>query len=75
MSSFRNVTTLAAVTLAMAIGAGKPAQAATLNALTTNGLAFNALAAAQIANGSPLDDLNGVAIEAVSPPEDALAAR
>jgi hypothetical protein len=58
----------AAAAVAFAIGAaGAPANAAlTLNALTLNALTLNALSA----QGSTLDDLNGVAVEAVTSPEE-----
>jgi hypothetical protein len=73
MSSYRNWTGFAAAAaLAAAVGvAGTPAQALlNMNALVSNALTNNALSAnALTAQGSALADLNGVAVEAVTPPQ------
>jgi hypothetical protein len=65
MSHFRIPMKLAAAAaLAAAIGvAGTPARAA----LSVNALSVNALTV----NGSTLEDLNGVAVEAVTLPDEA----
>ena len=73
MSTFRIPAGIAAAAgLIAAIGvAGTPARASlTHNALTYNALTFNALSSA----GSAIDDLNGVAVEAVALPEAAAQA-
>jgi hypothetical protein len=67
MSSYRKLTRFAAAAaLAFAIGAAVTPANAILNpnALTQNALTQNALAA----QGSSLDELNGVAVEAVTAP-------
>ena len=63
----------AAAALAAGIGvAGTPAHAVdSLNALSVNALTVNALTVnALTANGSTLEDLNGVAVEAVTLPDE-----
>jgi hypothetical protein len=63
MSSYRSA--IAAALAALIVAAAAPAYAAlTHNALTHNALTHNALAA----SGSPLEELNGVSIIAVTLP-------
>jgi hypothetical protein len=67
ISSFRNLKAFAATAAVVAaIGvAGTPAHAVLVsNALVSNSLTHNALTA----GGSAIDDLNGVAVEAVTIP-------